>query len=137
VSERTARLDELLREEISGIIGREVQDPRIGFVTVTDVEVSPDLGHANVWVSVIGSAEERREALRGLSHAMPFVRRQLGKLRLKRIPVLHVRDDRTSERGTRIITLLREIESGRDPADLDTTETLPSPTDARGRAVER
>jgi ribosome-binding factor A len=137
VSERTARLDELLREEISGIIGRDVQDPRIGFVTVTDVEVSPDLGHANVWVSVIGSAEERREALRGLTRAMPFVRRQLGRLRLKRIPVLHVRDDRTSERGTRILTLLREIESGRDPAELDTNETLPSPTDARGRAAER
>ncbi len=56
VSERTRRLDELLREEISAVIRREVDDPRIGFVTITDVDVTPDLRHANVWVSIIGAA---------------------------------------------------------------------------------
>jgi ribosome-binding factor A len=136
VSERTARVDELLREEISAIIAREVQDPRIGFVTVTDVEATPDLRHATVWVSVIGTADERRETMRGLSRAMPFVRRQLGKLRLKRIPELHVRDDRTSQRGTRILNILRDLETGIEPVDRDADETLPTPIDTRGKAVE-
>ena len=67
----TARLDELLREEISEVIRREVDDPRIGFVTITDVEVSPDLRHANVWVSVIGTADERKQSLRALSRRCP------------------------------------------------------------------
>jgi ribosome-binding factor A len=137
VSERTARVDELLREEISAIIAREVQDPRIGFVTVTDVEVTPDLRHATVWVSVIGAPDERRETLRGLGRAMPFVRRRLGRLRLKRIPELHVRDDRTSQRGTRILKILHDLESGIEPSGADADETLPTPTDARGRAEER
>jgi ribosome-binding factor A len=131
VSERTARLDELLREEISGIIGREVHDPRIGFVTVTDVEVTADLGHATVWVSVIGGEQERRDSLRALSGAMPFVRRRLGELRLKRIPQLHVKHDDTAERGTRVLRILEELEVGAVPGGARPGETLPTPGPAR------
>jgi ribosome-binding factor A len=128
MTERTARLDELLREEISEVVRREIDDPRIGFVTVTDVEVSPDLRHASVWVSVIGSTEQRREALRALSRAMPFVRSRLGRLRLKRIPELHVKEDQTAERGTRVLRILEALEGG-GTADLpETEETLPTPT---------
>ena len=128
MSERTARLDELLREEISSVIRREVDDPRIGFVTITDVEVSPDLRHASVWVSVIGSADEKRQTLRALSRAMPFVRQRLGKLRLKRIPELHVKDDPTSQRGTRVMQILDELEQGREGHVPEAPETLPTPT---------
>lgn len=127
MSERTARLDELLREEISGVISREVQDPRIGFVTVTGVEVAPDLRHATLWVSVIGSDEDRRQSLRALAHSMPFVRGRLGRLRLKRIPQLHVRHDDTSMRGTRVLRILDELERGTAPGDEPVTETLPTP----------
>jgi ribosome-binding factor A len=128
MTQRTARLDELLREEISQVIRREVDDPRVGFVTITDVEVSPDLRHANVWVSIIGSAEERKQALRALSHAMPFVRGRLGRLRLKRIPDLHVKEDDSAERGTRVLRILGALEKG-DEADSDeVAETLPTPT---------
>ena len=95
MTERTARLDELLREEISAVIARDIDDPRVGFVTVTDVEVAPDLRHAKVWVSVIGSEQERKETLRALGRAMPFVRQRLGKLRLKRIPELHLKLETT------------------------------------------
>lgn len=126
MTERTARLDELLREEISAVIARDVDDPRVGFVTVTDVEVAPDLRHAKVWVSVIGSDDERKQTLRALSRAMPFVRQRLGKLRLKRIPELHVKLDTTSERGTRVLRILDDLESGREPVDGE-TETLPTP----------
>jgi ribosome-binding factor A len=127
VSERTARLDELLREEISGVLSREVQDPRIGFVTVTDVEVAPDLRHATVWVSIIGSDEDRRTSVRALGRAMPFVRGRLGRLRLKRIPQLHIREDDTSKRGTRVLRILDELEHGAAPEDEPVTETLPTP----------
>ena len=132
MSQRTARLDELLREEISEVIRREVDDPRIGFVTVTDVEVSPDLRHANVWASVIGSAEERRLTLKALGRAMPFVRHRLGQLRLKRIPELHLKDDRTAERGTRVMRILDDLEQGRDPGAPPVGETLPTPGRATG-----
>jgi len=128
MSERTARLDELLREEISDVVRREVDDPRIGFVTVTDVEVAPDLRHASVWVSVIGSAEQRKQALRALSRAMPFVRSRLGKLRLKRIPELHVKEDQTAERGTRVLRILESLEEGGSGEVPEIEETLPTPT---------
>jgi ribosome-binding factor A len=128
MSERTARLDELMREEISSVIQREVDDPRIGFVTITDVEVSPDLRHASVWVSVIGTADEKRQTLRALSRAMPFVRQRLGKLRLKRIPDLHVKEDDTAARGTRVLQILDDLESGGEGAVPEIPETLPTPT---------
>ena len=128
MSERTARLDELLREEINEVIRREVNDPRIGFLTITEVEVTPDLSHANVWVSVIGSAEEKKLTLRALSRAMPFVRQRLGRLRLRRIPQLHIREDETAARGTRVMRILEELEQGGTGEVDPSTETLPSPS---------
>src|SRR5919112_3504443 len=113
---RTDRLDQLLRQEIGEILARDVQDPRIGFVTVTDVETVPDLSNARVWVSVIGQPEDRAQTMRALERAMPFVRRELGsRIRLRRIPELHVRADDTAERGTRVLRLLAELESGETP----------------------
>ncbi|CAN5833800.1 hypothetical protein BH23CHL8_BH23CHL8_07140 [soil metagenome] len=135
MSERTRRLDHLLREEISAILRREISDPRIGFVTITSVEVSNDLHHATVWASVIGDAEERRAALRALEHAMPYVRHHLGGLRLRRIPELRVREDDSFQRGTRVMELLDRIgaEEGSGPPDLEelaqdfAPPTLPTP----------
>lgn len=135
MSERTARLDELLREEISAIVAREVADPRIGFVTITSVDVAPDLAHATVWVSVIGDAQTRRASVRALGRAMPFVRHRLGALRLKRIPELHVREDDSAERGTRVMHLLDQLEEGSaDPlaGPAPTPTTLPMPAPMRG-----
>jgi ribosome-binding factor A len=129
VTQRTERIDELLRQEIGEILGREVGDPRIGFATVTDVETVPDLSHARVSVSVIGQPGEKRDALAALVRAMPFVRRQLGtRLRLRRIPELHVELDDTAERGTRVLQLLAELEAGATPDEsLPPPETLPTP----------
>ena len=111
-------------------MSREVADPRIGFATITKVETTPDLRHAKVWVSVIGQPKERTATIAALGRAMPFVRHELGKnLRLKRIPDLHVELDDTAERGTRVLQLLDELESGRpEPAiEQATGETLPTP----------
>ena len=112
MSQRTERLDELLREEISAIVAREIADPRIGFVTVTKVDVDRELSHATVWVSVIGDQPTRQASLRALGRAMPFVRHRLGHLRLKRIPELHVKEDDSAERGTRVLQILDDIEHG-------------------------
>jgi ribosome-binding factor A len=126
---RTDQLDQLLRQEIAEIVTREVSDPRIGFTTITDVETSPDLRHAQVWVSVIGQPAERDATIAALGRAMPFVRRELGRrLRLKRIPDLHVRLDDTAERGTRVLRLLHDLEEGADVArDAPPGESLPTP----------
>lgn len=126
---RTERIDELLRQEIGEIIRRDVDDPRIGFTTITDVETAPDLRHARVSVSVIGQPDERKATLFALGRAMPFVRHELGKrLRLKRIPEFHLELDESVERGTRVLHLLQELEAGRVPEDLlPPTESLPTP----------
>ena len=126
---RTDRIDELLRQEIGAILGRDIQDPRIGFVTVTDVETAPDLSTARVWVSVIGQPDERQQTMRALQRAMPFVRHELGtRIRLRRIPELQVRADETAQRGTRVLQLLAELESGHTPDDpTPAAESLPTP----------
>ena len=107
MSQRTDRVDELLRQEIGVIVTRDVADPRIGFATITRVETANDLRHAKVWVSVIGQPEERTATIAALARAMPFIRHELGKtLRIRRIPDLHVHLDDTAERGTRVLQLL-------------------------------
>ena len=133
MSQRTDRVDELLRQEIGAILAREVADPRVGFATVTDVETTPDLQHAKVWVSVIGDAAQRRATLDALDGAMGYVRRELGvRLRLRRVPALHVALDSSMEHGTRVLQILDELEHGDIPgaaslADAPVTESLPTP----------
>jgi ribosome-binding factor A len=133
MSQRIDRVDELLRQEIGRILAKDVQDPHVGFATVTDVETTPDLRHARVWVSVIGGAPERAETLAALERAMGFVRHELGlRLRLKRIPALHVALDDSAARGTRVMRIIEELGQGRDAAgealaDAPRAETLPTP----------
>ena len=134
MSQRLDRVDELLRQEIGAVLAREVADPRIGFVTITRVETTRDLSRARVWASVIGTPAERTAAIRALEHAMPFVRRQLGtRIRIRRIPELHVQLDESIERGTRVLRILADIESGAvtDPFADDPVpglaESLPTP----------
>lgn len=129
MSQRTERIDELLRQEIGEIVSRELGDPRVGFSTITSVETTPDLRHAKVWVSVIGQPADRTATIAALRRAMPFVRHELGtRLRIKRIPELHVQLDDTAERGTRVLQLLSELEAGEAPPDdAPTGESLPTP----------
>ena len=129
MSQRTDRIDELLRQEIGQALERELADPGIGFVTVTKVETSPDLAHARVWFSVIGPEQQRKETLAALRRAMPYVRHGLGsKIRLRRIPELEVRLDDSLERGTRVLQILNELEAGKLPEEVLTPgESLPTP----------
>jgi ribosome-binding factor A len=106
---RPERLAEQIKEEVSLIISGEVEDPRVGFVTVTDVKMSPDLRHAKVYVSVIGTYEEVKGSLAALKHANGFIRYQLGTvLRMRHTPELHFAHDDAEMRAARIEELLSQ-----------------------------
>lgn len=111
-SRRIERINELLRAEISELITREIKDPRLsGMISVTEVDTSPDLRVAKVYISILGSEEERRIAINALQKAAGFFRKELGgRLTLRRIPELSFRLDLSIERGDRIMRLLHEIE---------------------------
>lgn len=107
---RQKRLGELLKHEISDMILREIKDPRIGFVSITDVEVSPDLRHAKVYISVLGTESERKSSLAGLRSAVGFMRREIGsRLRLKYTPDLSIVYDNSIEHGSHILELIDSV----------------------------
>lgn len=111
-SRRVERVARAIKEEVSKIIQEEVKDPRIGFITITDVELSDDLRHAKVFVSVYGdeSKKEKEKALRGLSSAAGFIRKEMGKkIKLRYTPEVVFKWDRSIERGAHIEELLRQI----------------------------
>jgi ribosome-binding factor A len=101
------RVNEVIREVLGAAISTELKDPRIGFVTVTAVDTSPDLRSARVYVSVLGSAEEREASLAGLRSSHGFLQSRLGsELRIKRTPTLSFHYDDSVERGMRMSRLL-------------------------------
>lgn len=106
---RADRVNALLRHELQDIILREIKDPRVGFATVTVVETSPDLRHARVFVSVLGSGEEGEASIRALDEARAFLRHELAaRTDLRFVPELTFKRDVSMERATRISELLRE-----------------------------
>jgi ribosome-binding factor A len=103
------RVNEVLREVIGAAISADLSDPRIGFVTVTSVETSPDLRTAKVYVSVLGDEEAREATLEGLRASSGVIQSRIAaETRLKRTPTLTFRYDETVERGIRISRLLEE-----------------------------
>ena len=117
-SRRIARLNDAFREEISDLLRRQVKDPRLAvFITITRVEISADISHAKVFVSVMGSEEDREGALRGLEAASHFLRNQLGhRLALRRMPELSFRRDDSMERGAHVLELLDEVSEQEKPS---------------------
>jgi ribosome-binding factor A len=113
-NKRAIRVGELLKEEISQIVLREMKDPRIGFVSVTDVEVSGDLRHAKVFISVYGSDKEKEETLEGLQQAQGFVRKLVGeRIKIHHTPEIIFRYDDSIENGVHISEIIKDLkESG-------------------------
>ncbi len=104
---RMRRVDEAMREVLSDVIAKELQDPRVGFVTVTGVRTSPDLRHARVYVSVLGDDATREASLEGLQSAHGFLQARVSQaLRLKHTPALSFDYDESVDRGMRISELL-------------------------------
>ncbi|MGH2864092.1 MAG: 30S ribosome-binding factor RbfA [Solirubrobacteraceae bacterium] len=117
-SGRMRRVDEAIRQVIGDAVAGELKDPRVGFVTVTDVRTSPDLSHARVYVSVLGAAggpsraPERESTLEGLNSAHGFLQaRVAGQLHLKRTPTLEFAYDDTTDRAMRVEELIDEMEA--------------------------
>ena len=112
MTRRTERINDLLREEISTLVRRELKDPRIGgLVSVTEVDVSPDLSRAKAFVSVLGSDEEKVATLQALQAAAHFLQRELRKrLTIRRIPELAFLPDDSLERGARLLALIEQAQ---------------------------
>jgi ribosome-binding factor A len=117
-SGRMRRVDEAIRQVIGDAVAGDLKDPRVGFVTVTDVRTSPDLSHARVYVSVLGSdgglsaQDERETTLDGLRSAHGFLQARIaGQLHLKRTPTLEFEYDETTDRALRVEELIDEMES--------------------------
>ncbi len=118
---RMERVNELIREEISELIRREVKDPRLNsFISVTEVVTSSDLRHAKVFVSIMGTDEEKRQAAKGLAAATRFLRRELGeRLSLRYTPELLFQLDDSIERGSRLLQLIKEVFPDESPEEMD------------------
>lgn len=122
MSRRMQRVEEMLRTEISLLVQMELKDPRLGFVTITDTSVTPDLRCARVFVSVMGTQEEQQASLKALQSARGFLRSELSRrAHLKTVPELEFRLDDAVSRGHRIFELLQEVRrsEGRNDGDED------------------
>ncbi|WP_211745903.1 30S ribosome-binding factor RbfA [Paenibacillus sp. Marseille-Q4541] len=108
---RTGRVGEQIKKELSLLIQSELKDPRIGFVTVTGVDLTNDLSQAKIYLSVLGDDEQKNNSLKALDKANGFLRSELGKrIRLRHVPELIFKIDESIEYGSRIEKLLTEIE---------------------------
>ncbi len=115
MSVRANRVAEQIKKEMTDILQRELKDPRIGFVTVTGVEVTGDLQQAKIFITVLGNEEQKEGTLQGLSKATGFIRSEIGKrIRLRKTPELIFKFDESTEYGNRIATLLGELNRHQD-----------------------
>jgi ribosome-binding factor A len=112
MSMRANRVAEQMKKELGAIIGQKLKDPRIGFVTVTDVEVTGDLQQATIFISVLGKEYEKEETLKGLNKAKGFIRTEIGqRIRLRVTPEIKFEFDDSVAYGNRIDTLLNQVKN--------------------------
>src|SRR5579864_5550142 len=108
---RQEKLGELFAAELSDLIRTRLKDPRVGFASITRVEVSGDLRHAKIFVSVMGDSEEQKETMKGLKNATGFLRHELAsRLTLRFMPELVFKLDHSIEEGSRILELINKVE---------------------------
>lgn len=107
---RSTKVGEQMKKELGDIITRKLKDPRVGFVTVTDVEVTGDLSMATVYITVLGDQEQQANTLKGLEKAKGFIRSEIGKrIRLRIVPEITFAMDESIAYGNRIEALLSEL----------------------------
>jgi len=112
---REDQLSGAITRELSDLMRTRMKDPRIGFASITGVELSHDLRYAKVFVSVMGSPEEQRETMRGLDSANGFLRRELAqRLTIRHVPEISFRLDESIARGARVLDLLKQVEQESD-----------------------
>ncbi|WP_181348676.1 30S ribosome-binding factor RbfA [Thalassobacillus sp. CUG 92003] len=107
---RANRVGEQMKKELSDIISKKIKDPRIGFVTVTDVKVTGDLQQAKVFISVLGDDKQKQDTLVGLAKAKGFIRSEIGqRIRLRKTPEITFEFDEAIEHGNRIETIIKDL----------------------------
>ncbi|KKK39560.1 ribosome-binding factor A [Mesobacillus campisalis] len=112
MAHRVNRVGEQMKKELGDIIGRKIKDPRIGFVTVTDVEVTGDLQQAKVFISVLGDDVQKENTLKALAKAKGFIRTEIGqRIRLRKTPEITFEFDQSIDYGNRIETLLHQVQN--------------------------
>ena len=117
---RADRVAEAIKREVSILLTQGVKDPGIHFVTVTMVEMAEDLRNANIYVSILGDEETRKESLKGLERAKGFIRKQLGaSLQLRYTPDIHFRLDDSLDNSLKIRNILHQIKSEEKPKNED------------------
>lgn len=117
---RTSKVAGLIKAEIGQIIQTRLSDPRVGFVTVTDVVLSPDLRIAKVYVSILGTDEQKKQSIEGLEHAKPFIQGELSKrVRLRYLPVLQFYQDESWNYGSKIDGILDTLHLDELPDETD------------------
>ncbi|MFM7326952.1 MAG: 30S ribosome-binding factor RbfA [Nodosilinea sp.] len=142
-SRRVERVASLIKREVSQMLVSDIKDDRVGsgMVSVTDVEVSGDLQHAKIFVSIYGSDAAKAETMAGLKAATGFVRSELGqRLQLRRTPEILFKEDRSVERGTRVLSLINQLSQERQAREgeelsaeeLASTEVEPLALDNQG-----
>lgn len=121
-SRRISRVAELIKREVSQMLLNGIKDDRVGagMVSVTDVDLSGDLQHAKIYVSIYGSEEAKKETMAGLKSATGYVRSELGqRVRLRRTPEVIFQEDTSIERGTRVLSLINQLNQNRPAEELD------------------
>ena len=123
MTRRTRQVGELLKEELTDIIRKEMDDPRLGFWSITRVDVTPDLRTARVYISVLGTDEERKATVAAMRSGAGFVRRHLKpRLRMRQIPDLDFRDDRSLEYAASISETLHDLRTEESEYDRDSSD---------------
>ncbi len=119
MSRRIERLDSLIRDEISEMLLRQVNDPRLsGLISVTRVDVSPDLANARVFVSIMGEPEAQKDAMKALNSAAAFFHRELKhRLDIRRVPFLTFKQDTSIEKGAEVLSLINEVAPPETPKE--------------------
>lgn len=121
MANRSTRVAEQMKKEVGEIISRKLKDPRIGFITITDVEVTGDLQQATVYFTVLGNNRKRSDTLKALEQAKGFIRTEIGqRIRLRKTPELMFAFDVSAEYGSKIDTLLKQVMT----EDSDKTEDI-------------
>lgn len=128
---RQDQLAELIVEELSDLIRNHMKDPRIGFASITSVELSSDLRHAKVFVSVMGTADEQRDTLRALEHGNGFLRHELAqRLSIRYTPEITFRLDESIARGAHLLDLMRQVREEPRASGEEAAEAAPVDTQA-------
>jgi len=118
MTQRQEKMKELLKEEVSDILRREFKDPRLGFITIIDTDITSDLRHAKIYVSILGSEEERAANMAILVKSQHFVRQAFGRrVKMKVLPDIQFRMDTSVDKGIRLLELLEQVKQSENRED--------------------